>query len=503
MQSGAENISQIVALPRAKGLDVVAQVLVEGDDFYACARVSPDGTRLAWLQWQHPNMPWDQTALVCAELRFKDGGFEVSATKKIAGGVDRSISQADFLSDNRLLFTLEDGRDDISEGSPKNFSNLYREGTNGYTSITQDQAEYGDAHWIFGQSRWVQIDRDSILAIKTQGGYDQLELINLDKRTPTTVIERVSHLSQLSFSAGAALAMANYRDQPESIIKIKHEQKVIQQRRSASWIKPREVSPVEVIAFPTRDGEQAYANYYASQTVDAETSLLVLVHGGPTSRAVTALSPLIQFFCQNNFSILDVNHRGSTGRGRAFRQRLLGQWGEIDANDIADAVATIGRMHKLDTSRVFIRGGSAGGYAVLRALTRFPDLFCGGACYYGIGNLITLAEITHKFEGKYTDQLIGEPYDASTASLVTSRYRSRSPIFDIDEIKSPLILFQGLEDKIVPPEVSREMVHTLKQNGVRHEYIEYAGEGHGFRQAQTRIDALEREIAFYRNVLAS
>jgi len=209
----------------------------------------------------------------------------------------------------------------------------------------------------------------------------------------------------------------------------------------------------------------------------------------------------VQYFTQNGFSVLDVNHRGSTGHGRAYRQALLGEWGEIDANDIADAIKFVVSERGMDAGRVFIRGGSAGGYAVLRALTRFPELFCGGACYYGIGNLITLSEITHKFEGRYTDRLIGERYTPDSAALPGSRFRSRSPIFDIDKIKSPLILFQGLEDKVVPPEVSAEMVQTLAHNGVEHEYIEYPGEDHGFRKAETKIDALGREIAFYRKIL--
>jgi dipeptidyl aminopeptidase/acylaminoacyl peptidase len=264
-----------------------------------------------------------------------------------------------------------------------------------------------------------------------------------------------------------------------------------------------EVSQPQLLRYPTRDGGQAYANFYpASEQVSGEKSaLVVLVHGGPTSRSGVSLSPLIQYFAQNGFSVLDVNHRGSTGHGRDYRQALLGLWGEIDASDIADAIDFVIAEREVDAQKVFIRGGSAGGYAVLRALTRFPELFCGGACYYGIGNLITLSEITHKFEGRYTDQLIGEHYTPETAAAVDSRFRSRSPIFEIERISSPLILFQGLDDKVVPPEVSREMVQTLERNGVVHEYIEYQGEGHGFRKAETRIDALSREIQFYKDIL--
>ena len=225
-----------------------------------------------------------------------------------------------------------------------------------------------------------------------------------------------------------------------------------------------------------------------------------MVHGGPTGSASPAFAPLKQYFTTSGFAVFDVNHRGSTGFGRDYRQRLLGNWGEIDTSDIADGIQFLVDQGRADADAVFIRGGSAGGYAVLRALTEFPDLFRGGASYYGIGNLITLAEITHKFESRYTDQLIGEPYDPATASLPSSRYTQRSPSFFMDQIRCPVIVFQGLEDKVVPPALAEEIIATLKRNGVAHEYHAYEGEGHGFRQIETRIDSLKRELEFYQAI---
>ena len=194
---------------------------------------------------------------------------------------------------------------------------------------------------------------------------------------------------------------------------------------------------------------------------------------------------------------MDINHRGSTGLGRKYRQSLLGNWGEFDADDIASAIDFVSNQKWIDKNLVFIRGSSAGGYAVLRALTRFPDRFAGGACYYGIGNLVTLSAGTHKFESKYTDRLVGERFDPATAMNPESRFVTRSPVFQIDKLSSPLILFQGAQDKVVPPDLSREVVELLKTKGIKHSYTEYPGEGHGFRQTQTRVDALRKETAFF------
>lgn len=498
---GEKNTSRIIALNLEEAGTLAPICLVEGADFYANACVSPDARQIAWVQWANPNMPWDETRLKTAPIVKDAQGIRLGTATTIAGGGRQSICQIGYLANGELVFAM-DCEADADADTAENYWNFYRLVDDALEVITQTLAEFGEAHWIFGQRRWVQRDEQTLLALKTQDDTDQLVSIDLTTGEQTQLDHDYARLSQLSTRGDKVLCIAAYVDRSPEIIAIQSNQVEVQKAQE-NWIQALDVSLPERLNFATRDGAEAFANYYPADISSGKTAaLLVLVHGGPSSRADTALTPLVQYFCQNGFAVLDVNHRGSTGHGRAYRQALLGQWGEIDADDIADAIAFIIEQKQLDADRVFIRGGSAGGYAVLRALTRFPDLFCGGACYYGIGNLITLAEITHKFEGHYTDQLIGEVYDPITANQPDSRFRSRSPIFDIDKIKSPLILFQGLEDKVVPPDVSREMVETLKQNNVMHEYVEYPGEGHGFRQAETKMDALRREFSFFQKVLA-
>lgn len=498
--NGQDNISRIVAFNLGKGARTEPEVLLDGADFYANPCISPDGRKLAWIQWQQPNMPWDETCLYRTNISSDNNGINLAKAKKIAGGHKQSICQAGFLSKGDLLFAMDA---EAAQDSTQNYWNLYRADNTKIHSITKGLVEFGEAHWIFGQRRWIQLDEQTLLAIRTQNDTDLLIEINLESGEQLQIGENYARLSQLFHTGSNTLCIAAHADKPPQILSRAQDGTIGLADLHNNWIDPAAVSVPALVAFSTRDGAQAYANYYPAKPANnGSSALLVLVHGGPTSRADMALSPLVQYFCQNGFAVLDVNHRGSTGHGRAYRQALLGQWGEIDADDIADAIEYIVQQKSLDPKRVFIRGGSAGGYAVLRALTRFPKLFRGGACYYGIGNLITLAEITHKFEGHYTDQLIGEVYTSETANQTDSRFISRSPIFDIEQLQSPLILFQGLEDKVVPPAVSREMVQTLAQNGVKYEYVEYAGEGHGFRKAETKIDALTREFAFFKQLLA-
>ena len=496
----ASNQNLLVALSLEKPEPLSPQVLARGADFYATPRLSEAGDQIAWLQWNHPDMPWDSSRLVRANIASDNGLVSLRNVESIAGGESSSVCQPGFLIDGGLAYAMDQTAD---ADSVQNFWNLYRSGKEGTVAITQDIAEYGEAHWVFGQRRWVQTEPSTLLAIATRDEMDILVEINLDTKAQRAIGEPFARLSQLSESAGSVCCIAEYTDKPARIIEVQLDGSINMLSSPELWLAQNDVSQPQLLNYPTHDGGQAYANFYpAIEQVSGEKSaLLVLVHGGPTSRSDASLSPLVQYFAQNGFSVLDVNHRGSTGHGRAYRQALLGLWGEIDADDIADAINFVITEREVDAQKVFIRGGSAGGYAVLRALTRFPQLFCGGACYYGIGNLITLSEITHKFEGRYTDQLIGERYTRESAALAESRFRSRSPIFEIDRISSPLILFQGLDDKVVPPEVSREMVQTLEHNGVAHKYIEYPGEGHGFRKAETRIDALSREIQFYKDIL--
>ena len=496
------------------------RVLVAGADFYACPVASPDAAELAWLEWDNPFMPWDEGRLVKAELAAGSAGLEIRNRRVLVAEGERAVGQPGFLEDHSLLFVSDSGDND--------FWNFFRYKDDEIQQVTDDCYEYGEAQWQFGQHRWQEISENKIVAVGSRHEGDSLLEIAVNSGETTRLSGDFAvcahlHAQPPADSAATAnlrelLLIAHYADRGAEIRSLDFKNDSGQSGESAqsvyavaSGIEAHGCSRPQPIAYPTRDGGQAYAYFYAPFNrrhrgpAAARPPLLVMVHGGPTGRTTPELNPLKQFFTSLGYAVLDINHRGSTGYGRAYRQRLLGQWGEIDATDIADGVNHLVDKKLADPELVFIRGGSAGGYAVLRALTRFPRMFSGGACYYGIGNLITLAQITHKFEGYYTDRLIGEKFDPDTADALArnpaSRFVTRSPVFQLDRLNSPLILFQGLEDKVVPPAISREVAELLDKKGIQYDYIEYADEGHGFRRLPNRVDSLKRETAFFAAII--
>lgn len=499
---------------------VTPTTLAEGSDFYASPVVSPDQSELAWIEWDNPYMPWDQSRLVKAELNYAEK-ILIRNQQFIVNKTNQAVCQPGFLADNSLLFVSdEDGGN--GDTTPANFWDFFRYRNNQLERITADTYEYGEAHWVFGNRRWQQISENQIIAVASNHEGDALVKLSVDSGIVDPVIDPLADdfavCAELWMDANTStthtdaelLFVARYPKFRAEIVSV--------DCSPASSSPPKAVSAISTdvdahgysepqpIVYPTRDGQRAYAYYYAPFNRqyhagdDSKPPVVVVVHGGPSSRATPELNPLKQFFTSLGYAVLDVNHRGSTGYGRAYRQSLLGQWGEIDATDIADGVKYLIEQELVNPELVFIRGGSAGGYAVLRALTRFPQMFSGGACYYGIGNLITLAKITHKFEGCYTNRLIGEKF-TENSEHPDSRFVQRSPIFQMDQLRSPLILFQGLDDKVVPPAVSREVAALLKEKGIPHDYIEYENEGHGFRQLATRIDSLKRETEFFADII--
>ncbi len=508
--------------------------LARGHDFYAAPRFSPDGRQVCLLSWDHPNMPWHNASLAAGAFDAESG--ELATPLRVAGGIGSAACQADYCKDGTLVFALDGGGD-----APwQDFWNLHRLHHGSVETVTREQAEYGAAHWVFGHTRVRPIDHHRVLAVRTGEACDALVLIdNMAALTIDTDPEFVE-FSQLSpvFDDEVLLMAASDRREP-SVMSVSLSDGHVAIVHAGEAVMPAEhVSKARAVRIPTRDGALTHAWHYspsaepgtmessvasesssgsdtsgistssapksASVASPAPSKLMVLVHGGPTSRAGCAFDPLRQFWTTRGFTVLDVNHRGSTGYGRSYRHALDGCWGLRDVDDVIDAVqATLAEVPDADggaSHQVFIRGGSAGGYAVLTALTRYPEEFTAGACYYGIGNLVTLANSTHKFEARYLDSLLGQPWHPQLDGDETSVYHSRSPIHAIDQVKSPMILFQGSDDKVVPPAVSHEMVAALAAAGVRHRYVEYAGEGHGFRQAANRIDALESEAAFYAEV---
>ncbi len=498
---GKENRNALVVIDSSNTENPVTE-LVSGCDFYACPSVSAKGDAVVWFEWDHPGMPWDQTRVCRGSLELASGeaGHKLICNRmqRLMDAPNCAANQTGFLSNGSLLYACD--------SIDANWSGLYLWQEPKSQQLTNIEAEFGQAHWVFGQRRWVETEPGIVFAIAT--GHDGDVLYRFDVANPNQLEAVVSEasISQLNYSEGKLQFVVSPEDRNSRVAEYN-----VDNGSVVEWSLGNDQPANHATAVPfqcsTRDGEMTFGYLYRPYNSEftapqgAKPPLVVMVHGGPTSRTDKSYQPLKQYFASLGFAVLDINHRGSTGYGRAYRQRLLGQWGEVDAMDIADSIAYLADQGEVNPDAVFIRGGSAGGYAVLRTLTVYPDLFAGGACYYGIGNLITLSEITHKFEARYTDMLVGEPFSAESARAPRSRYRSRSPIFQMDKLTAPIILFQGLLDKIVPPAVTREVVELLESRGIPHAYTEYANEGHGFRSTENRVDSLQRETGFFIDIL--
>jgi dipeptidyl aminopeptidase/acylaminoacyl peptidase len=340
-------------------------------------------------------------------------------------------------------------------------------------------------------------------------GEESLAVINPDEKSLSVVDNRLSVFRSIKTDKdGRVFFIGASSKKLEAIcsIDINSESKEVSVIKKSSKLKmqPEDVSLPKNISYPTKDGQKAYAFLYLpknsrfSAPDNEKPPLLVIAHGGPTSSTCGSFSFLIQFWTSSGFAVIDINYRGSTGYGRRYRDALLNQWGLIDAEDVADGVRYLIRENIIDPEKVAVRGGSAGGYMVQRVMTRYPQIFKVGASYYGIGDLITLVEQTHKFESRYIDNLIGAKLPEGK-----SEYKNRSPINHLDKLKAPMIIFQGSEDKIVIPKCSQEVAEKLKEKGIKYDYIEYKGEQHGFRDKKSKVDSLMREYKFYREVFAT
>ena len=501
----AENQNALVGIDLNSNEPVEPEMLVHGADFYANPIVDKTGGRLAWIQWNHPYMPWDRTELFVGSIVDSDTEIRVTGSERIVDGKESSICQLGFYGGD-LVFAM----DKETPVEPcENYWNLYCYKDGVVRRLTCDKKEYGAPHWIFGETNHVETSDSTLLAKRIAEGGDELVKIERLTGEQTPIDTEFDSLTQLCRGrvSGEVLLIASSPIEAPQMVALNVDDGVTRIKSVDALIGKEEISIGTPIEYPTRDGDIAYAYYYVphntkySAPADQRPPLLVTVHGGPTSRTTRSLDLSQQYWTGIGFALLDVNHRGSTGYGRRYRQHLLGEWGWVDIDDIVDGIDYLINQSLVDPDKVFIRGKSAGGYAVLRALTEYPQKFCAGACYYGIGNLSTLAAITHKFEARYTDRLIGEEYDAERVKSIDSEYYKRSPIHFMTQVKSPMILFQGLEDLVVPPDVSREVVTALAARNIEHEYVEYPGEGHGFRKSETNIDAIQRETRFYRRIL--
>lgn len=478
--------NEIVALP----LDGSAppRVLVSGHDFFSDPLPSPDGGRLAWLAWDHPNMPWDGSELFVAELR----GGAIGEARRVAGGRKESIFQPEWGPDGTLHF--------VSDRT--GWWNLYRDVDGTPAPLAPVEAELGVPQWVFGLRTYAFLADGRIACFYVKDGLRHLAAVDpatgtiVDLGSGFTFVSHPTRLGdRLAFIGGSATeAPAVMLLDPRG-----GEHEVA--RRSLSYeIEPGYVSAAQSITFPTDGGRAAHALYYAPRNRDfvapegEQPPLLVLSHGGPTSMTSSVLQPAIQYWTSRGFAVVDVNYGGSTGYGRAYRERLDGQWGVVDLADCAAAARYLADAGRVDGMRMAIRGGSAGGYTTLCALV-FTDVFATGASYFGVADLAALARDTHKFESRYLDRLVG-PYPVAEET-----YRARSPVHHFDRLERPMIVFQGLDDRVVPPSQAEMLVEALRRKGLPFAYLAFEGEGHGFRRAETVKRALEAELYFYSAIL--
>jgi dipeptidyl aminopeptidase/acylaminoacyl peptidase len=485
--SGQEAANTIVSLnPETES---TGEVLASDYDFYSSPRISPDGARLCWLCWNHPNMPWDGTELWTGEF---DADGSLTNTRRVAGGVEESIFQPEWSPDGQLYF--------VSDRS--GWWNLYRlEGDGSASALCSMEAEFGQPQWGFGMSTYAFESSERIICAYTERGHSRLASL----ATKTAQLENIdtpyTDITYLRASAGRVFFRGGSPTEPAAIVQLdlaSGEHKILQRSNDLN-IDEGYFSVPQAIEFPTEGRQTAHAFFYPPQNSDFQAPagelppLLVKSHGGPTAAATTTLALGIQYWTSRGIAVLDVNYGGSTGYGRAYRQRLRDRWGIVDVDDCTNGARHLIERGLVDGRRCAITGGSAGGYTTLCALT-FRDLFRAGASHYGVSDAEALAKETHKFESRYLDGLIG-PYP-ERADL----YRERSPIYFTDQLKASVIFFQGLEDKVVPPNQAEMMVDALRKKGVAVAYVPFEGEQHGFRRAENIKRALDGEIYFYSRI---
>jgi dipeptidyl aminopeptidase/acylaminoacyl peptidase len=483
----AVNTLVSVALNATTG-DDRGHVLVSGNDFYSSPRLSPDAARLAWLTWNHPNMPWDGTELWVAEVAA-DGSLVRS--ERVAGGVDESIFQPEWSPDGVLHF--------VSDRT--GWWNLYRLRDGRVEPLYEMEAEFGQPQWVFGASTYGFAVDGRIICAYTQRGTWQVAGLDVATHRLQPIDTPYSTIGEVRVAPGRAVFRGGSATEPLSIVRLDPDtgRCEVLRRSSEVTVDPGYVSIPEAIEFPTAHGLTAHGFFYTPRNRDytapsgERPPLLVKSHGGPTSATSTAFNLGIQYWTSRGIAVLDVNYGGSTGNGRAYRQRLDGQWGIVDVDDCVNGARYLAQRGLVDGSRLAIDGGSAGGYTTLCALT-FRDAFKAGASYFGVSDAEALAKETHKFESRYLDRLIG-PYPAQH-----DLYRARSPIHFADRLSCPTIFFQGLEDRVVPPNQAERMVEVLRARGVPVAYLAFEGEQHGFRRAETIKRSLEAEIYFYSRV---
>ena len=488
-----EPVNTIVAIDLDEPGTSPGRVLAGGHDFFSSARLSPDASRMVWLAWDHPNMPWNGTTLYLADIGA-DGA--PAGTRAIAGGVTESVFQPEWSPDgNEIIF--------VSDRT--GWWNLYAyELATGTTRpLCPMQAEFGMPQWNFDMSTYAFAGARRIVCVYTKAGLGHLATLDLASGSLQAIETGFTEFGSVRADGDRVVFRGGASDRPTSIVTLdllSRQYRILKQAtdlldrtelRIANYI-----TKVEPVEFPTTGGKTAFGLFYPPRnpdyagSADERPPLLVKCHGGPTSSASSTLNLGTQFWTSRGIAVLDVNYGGSTGFGREYRERLKLNWGIVDVDDCVNGAKFLAQQGLVDLRRVVISGGSAGGYTTLAALA-FRDFFQGGASYYGVSDAAALARDTHKFESRYLDWLIG-PYPEEEA-----RYRERSPVYHADRLSKPVIFFQGSEDAVVPPNQTEVMVEALRRNGNAVGYFLFAGEQHGFRQAANIKRCLDAELMFY------
>jgi dipeptidyl aminopeptidase/acylaminoacyl peptidase len=479
-EAAPEHVNELVALPADGSAE--PRTIVSGHDFFAAPRVSPDGASICWLAWDHPRMPWEGCELWLGSFGA-DG--RVTDARRVAGGPAEAIVQPEWSPDGVLHFCSDRGG---------GWWNLHRLGAGGEVEpVTALEAEVGGPMWDFGETWYAFLGGGRIALIYSSRGFDRLAVVEPSGEL-RTVETGLTAISDIAASGEAAVCVAAPPHAPPAVVLVDLAEGSYAPLSAAAEtpIDPAYVSAPRPLDFETTDGEVAHALFYPPANPDftgppdERPPLLVHVHGGPTARVRPKLSLVFQYWTTRGFAVVDVNYGGSTGYGRAYRERLHGTWGVVDTDDAVNAARALAAAGDADGERMAITGGSAGGWTVLCALA-FHDVFAAGSDHFGVADLAGFASDTHKFESRYLDWLVGP--------------QTRSPADHADDIRVPVIVLQGEEDRVVPPSQSQRIVAALARNGIPHAYLTFPGEQHGFRRAETIERVMEAELSFYGQVL--
>jgi dipeptidyl aminopeptidase/acylaminoacyl peptidase len=488
-----EPVNAIVAIDLDRPGISPGRTLAGGHDFFSSPRLSPDANRMAWLAWDHPNMPWNGTTLYLADIDAEGAPANI---RVIAGGVTESVFQPEWSPDgNEIIF--------VSDRTGWWNLHAYEVATGTTRPLCPMQAEFGVPQWNFGMSTYALAGDRRIVCVHTKAGLGQLAILDLANGSLQAIETGFTEFGSVRADGDRVVFRGGAPDRPTSIVTLDlpSPQHRILKRATDLLDRPEPriasyITKVEPVEFPTTGGKTAFGLFYPPRNpdyaggADERPPLLVKCHGGPTSSASSTLNLATQFWTSRGIAMLDVNYGGSTGFGREYRELLKLNWGIVDVDDCVNGAKFLAQQGLVDSRRVVISGGSAGGYTTLAALA-FRDFFQGGASYYGVSDAAALARDTHKFESRYLDWLIG-PYPEEE-----ERYRERSPVYHADRLSKPVIFFQGAEDAVVPPNQTEVMVEALRRNGNAVGYFLFAGEQHGFRQAANIKRCLDAELAFY------